>query len=162
MAQWVCRGLKAGPRRLAGLVTIHMCLDGDKFGRVAAAPYTELMTTGGGPPTITMKAHPRYHDSGQPFTLEWSSSNATSVSRVCSSTVSGYVVNEQLAPSGKVSGTALPGWVGYDSTCKWTARTSAASSAETVELMQTRAALSVSNSAAISCIQSALSAYRYT
>ena len=78
---------------------------------------------------------------GQPFTLEWSSSNATSVSRVCSSTVSGYVVNEQLAPSGKVSGTALPGWVGYDSTCKWTARTSAASSAAIVELMQTRAAL---------------------
>jgi RHS repeat-associated protein len=58
---------------------------------------------------------------GQSFTMSWSTTNATSLSHVCSASGSGYTVNESLAASGSRSMTAQAGWVSYPSTCTWTA-----------------------------------------
>jgi RHS repeat-associated protein len=58
---------------------------------------------------------------GQAFTMSWSTTNATSVSHICSAAGTGYNVNEALAPSGSRSMTAQAGWVNYPSTCTWTA-----------------------------------------
>jgi RHS repeat-associated protein len=58
----------------------------------------------------------------QPYTLNWSSSNATSVKRLCTSTGSGFTTNETMAQtSGSISSTGNSAWVGYSSTCIWTA-----------------------------------------
>jgi RHS repeat-associated protein len=58
---------------------------------------------------------------GQSFTMSWSTTNATSLSHVCSASGTGYTVNESLAVSGSRSITAQAGWVSYPSTCTWTA-----------------------------------------
>jgi RHS repeat-associated protein len=58
---------------------------------------------------------------GQSFTMSWSTTNATSLSHVCTASGTGYNVNESLATSGSRSMTALAGWVSYPSTCTWTA-----------------------------------------
>ena len=106
-----------------------------------AATYTEPMTTKAAAPTITVvKRVPATMTAGQPFTLEWGSANATSVSRICTSSGTGFVVDEQLGASGKVTGTALPDWVGHGSTCKWVAKNSSGSSEALVEVMNTLAA----------------------
>jgi RHS repeat-associated protein len=58
---------------------------------------------------------------GQSFSMSWSTTNATSLSHVCSASGTGYTVNESLAVSGSRSITAQAGWVSYPSTCTWTA-----------------------------------------
>jgi RHS repeat-associated protein len=58
---------------------------------------------------------------GQSFTMSWSTTNATSLSHVCSASGTGYTVNEALAVSGSRSMTAQAAWVSYPSTCSWTA-----------------------------------------
>jgi RHS repeat-associated protein len=53
--------------------------------------------------------------------MSWSTTNATSLSHVCSASGTGYTVNESLAVSGSRSMMAQAGWVSYPSTCTWTA-----------------------------------------
>ena len=106
------------------------------------ASYTETMTTKAAAPEITLvKRVPSTMTAGQPFTLQWTSANATSVRRVCTATRTGFVVDEQLGANGNVSGTASADWVGNDSTCNWIAQNASGNSAGFVEVMRTSAAL---------------------
>jgi RHS repeat-associated protein len=72
-------------------------------------------------PTITVTRTPATLTATQSYSLSWSTTNATSVTRVCTSTGGGYVDNSTQALSGNVTATASAAWVGYPSTCTWTA-----------------------------------------
>lgn len=71
-------------------------------------------------PTISVKRTP-LPVQGQSFTTTWTTTNATTLSRVCTASGSGYKVNESLAVNGSRSEVAQPGWVGNPSSCTWTA-----------------------------------------
>ena len=58
---------------------------------------------------------------GSAYTVTWSSTNATAVGFNCTASGSGYVGSGTLATNGSASGTASTAWVGYPSTCTWTA-----------------------------------------
>ncbi len=74
------------------------------------------------PPTLTVQRTPATMVAGEGFGLVWTSTNATSVKRKCTSTGTGFIVNETLsATSGSTTGAANSAWVGYPSTCIWTA-----------------------------------------
>ncbi|QDQ25666.1 hypothetical protein FNU76_04480 [Chitinimonas arctica] len=84
----------------------------DYFTTVAAAP----------PPTINLQRVPSPMVAGQPYNLTWSTTNATAVSLSCTASGTGYTVsNLALATSGNIPGTASAAWVGYPSSCTWTA-----------------------------------------
>jgi RHS repeat-associated protein len=76
---------------------------------------------------------------GQPYSLIWRSTNATSVRRACTASGTGYAVSDAPAINGSASGTASVAWVNYPSTCTWTA-SGAAGSATFRETMVTQAA----------------------
>ncbi|QDQ25033.1 hypothetical protein FNU76_00965 [Chitinimonas arctica] len=84
----------------------------DYFTTVAAAPA----------PTINLQRVPSPMVAGQPYNLTWSTANATAVSLSCTASGTGYTVsNLALATSGNIPGTASAAWVGYPSSCTWTA-----------------------------------------
>lgn len=87
-----------------------------------SATYTELLRTGGGTgkPAINVSRNPA-PIAGQAFSTNWSTKNATALSRVCTSGGTGYKVNETLAANGSRTETALASWVSYPSSCTWTA-----------------------------------------
>ena len=58
---------------------------------------------------------------GSAYTVTWSSTNATSVSYNCTASGSGYTGSGSVAANGSANGTASVAWVGYPSTCSWTA-----------------------------------------
>jgi len=66
----------------------------------------------------------------------WSTTDATSLTHVCTSSGSGYMVNEWLAVNGSRALTAQSAWVGYPSSCTWIAR-GAGGSATYTETMTT-------------------------
>jgi Ig-like domain from next to BRCA1 gene len=90
-------------------------------------------------PTLTVTRTPTTMVANQSFTLNWSTTNATSLTRVCTSTGTGFVANGTLATSGSAPGTASSAWVGFPSTCTWTA-TGAGGSKQVIETMTTNAA----------------------
>ncbi|WP_083941245.1 NBR1-Ig-like domain-containing protein [Pseudoduganella violaceinigra] len=73
------------------------------------------------PPQISVSRTPSTMQANQSFTLNWSTSNATSLSRVCTANGTGFTSNDSMALSGASSGTASAAWVGYPSTCIWSA-----------------------------------------
>ncbi len=107
-------------------------------GSGGSATFTETMTTSAAA-TVSVTRTPSPMVAGQTYTLTWSSTNATSVSRSCTSTGTGFTDNSTLAVSGTSSGTANSAWVGYPSTCTWTASGSGGTATYT-ETMTTSAA----------------------
>jgi RHS repeat-associated protein len=111
------------------------------------APTTEYQINVAAPPpppptpapTLTVTRTPTTMVANQSFTLNWSTTNATSLTRVCTSTGTGFVANGTLATSGSAPGTASSAWVGFPSTCTWTA-TGAGGSKQVIETMTTNAA----------------------
>jgi RHS repeat-associated protein len=90
-------------------------------------------------PTMSVTRTPSPMTAGQSYTLTWSSTNATSVSRVCTASGTGYTVNDAPALNGSTTGTASSAWVNYPSTCTWKA-TGAGGTATFTETMVTNAA----------------------
>ena len=91
-------------------------------------------------PTIDVKRSPAPMTAGQSFTLTWTTTNATSVTRICTASGTGFTSNGAMpATSSTQSGTASAAWVGYPSTCTWTA-TGSGGTAKYVETMTTVAA----------------------
>ncbi|QDQ26011.1 hypothetical protein FNU76_06395 [Chitinimonas arctica] len=98
----------------------------------------ETLTTVKPPaPTITVQRNPTTMTAGQAYTSTWSTTNATAVSLSCTASGTGYTVsNLALATSGNIPGTASAAWVGYPSSCTWTA-TGPGGSTSSVELLNT-------------------------
>jgi RHS repeat-associated protein len=109
------------------------------------APTTEYQISVTAPPpptpapTLTVTRNPTMMVANQSFTLNWSTTNATSLTRVCTSTGTGFVANGTLATSGSAPGTASSAWVGFPSTCTWTA-TGVGGRKQVIETMTTNAA----------------------
>jgi RHS repeat-associated protein len=107
------------------------------FGPTSSSPVT--VGAGAQVPTISVSRTPSPMIAGQSYTLSWSSSNATSISRICTSTGTGYTVNDAPALNGPSIGTASANWVGYPSSCVWKA-TGTGGTATFNETMTTNAA----------------------
>jgi RHS repeat-associated protein len=102
--------------------------------------YTEtLTTTAAATPKPTINVSRPSLVAGQSFTTSWSTLDATSLTHVCTASGTGYTVNEALAVNGSRALTAQSGWVGYPSSCTWTASGAGGSAAYT-ETMTTVAA----------------------
>jgi RHS repeat-associated protein len=91
-------------------------------------------------PTISVVRTPSTMVAGEPYTVQWTTTNATSVTYDCTASGTGYVSRATVAANGQLSGTASVAWVGYPSTCTWTA-TGSGGSRNLVETMTTAAAL---------------------
>ncbi|SFG28416.1 RHS repeat-associated core domain-containing protein [Duganella sp. CF458] len=87
-------------------------------------------------PTISVSRNPSPMVAGKAYTLSWSSTNATAVSMSCTASGTGYAGTVNRAVSGSVNETASTAWVGYPSTCTWTA-TGAGGSKSVTETMST-------------------------
>lgn len=89
------------------------------------ATTTQTLTTSSGSgnlPTLTVTRNPTPFVADQPFTVSWSSTNATSVGYTCTSTGTGFAGSATMSTtSGTSNGTASRNWVGFDSNCVWTA-----------------------------------------
>jgi hypothetical protein len=72
-------------------------------------------------PTISVTRTPLPFTAGQNQTIGWSTTNATSVNQVCTSTGTGYTFNGPQALSGGNTSVASAAWVGYPTHCVWTA-----------------------------------------
>ncbi len=93
-------------------------------GQGGTATYVETLTTVApppAPPTITFTRTPLPLVAGRNHNVVWSTTNATSVSGVCTSTGTGYTYIGPLALSGNNTGLASAAWVGYPTQCVWTA-----------------------------------------
>ncbi len=91
-------------------------------------------------PTISLTRTPSPMVAGQSYTTAWSSTNATSVSYNCTASGTGFAGSATLVANGSSMGTANAAWVGYPSTCTWTA-TGSGGSKIFIETMTTVAAL---------------------
>lgn len=117
------------------------------LGRLKKSTVTNIATdtniTTGSPvlpqPTIVVTRNPSPMVAGQSYTLTWNTSNATSVTWICTSTGTGYTGSGSAATSGNSTGTASADWVGFPSTCTWTA-IGQGGTATTVETLTTTAA----------------------
>lgn len=96
---------------------------------------TQTMTTAN-PPTITVSPTPLNLVVGQSKQVSWNTTNATSVSRSCTASGTGYNATIGLAANSSRSETGSSAWVGYPSTCTWTA-TGAGGSTSIVQTMTT-------------------------
>lgn len=90
-------------------------------GAGGTAVYTETLTTINTPPTISVARTPLPFTAGQNHSITWSTTNATSVNQVCTSTGTGYTFSGSRPLSGGNTGVANPAWVGYPTHCVWTA-----------------------------------------
>ncbi|MGG7607027.1 NBR1-Ig-like domain-containing protein [Massilia sp. BKSP1R2A-1] len=97
---------------------------------------SQQMTTRAAAPTISISPSPLYLIEGQSATVSWNSTNATSVTRSCSASGTGYAGSVTLATSGSRTETGNTAWVGYQSTCTWTASGAGGSSSVT-QVMRT-------------------------
>lgn len=99
--------------------------------------FVETMTTTPAPvPTIQVQRSPSSVVAGKPYTVSWNTTNATGVNYTCSASGTGYNMSQAVPTSGSLSGTAQEAWVGYPSTCTWTA-IGVGANASTVETMTT-------------------------
>jgi RHS repeat-associated protein len=74
------------------------------------------------PVTLSVNYYPMPMVAGQAWNVNWSSSKASTVRFSCTAAGTGYKASGAVALSGSMSGTASAAWVGYPSTCIWTAR----------------------------------------
>jgi hypothetical protein len=109
------------------------------FGGTSTSPVTAVAGTQVPQPTLTVSRTPSPMIAGQPFTLTWTSTDATSLTRLCSATAPGYTINDSPATSGKNTATAGSAWVGHPSTCNWKA-SGPGGTAQSTETMSTEAA----------------------
>lgn len=79
-------------------------------------------------PTINVVWSPSPLQAGSPYTVNWTTTNATSVTQYCTTTGTGWgnasgtgTPSTLPTVSGSVSGTASSAWVGYPTNCTWTA-----------------------------------------
>ena len=87
-----------------------------------SATITETMTTVlPPPPVVTVTRTPAPMVSGQSYTVTWSATDATSISRTCTSSGTGYAGTVALKAAGSETALAEEGWVGFPSNCTWTA-----------------------------------------
>jgi NADPH-dependent 7-cyano-7-deazaguanine reductase QueF-like protein len=118
----------------------RMVQDGvEWFGDYSPSLTLTVSAATSSPPTITVHRSPSTLLAGQPYTTSWSTTNATQVTRRCTSSGTGFTDNSTLAVSGSVTATAADAWVGYPSTCTWTATGSGGSNSyvETVTTVST-------------------------
>lgn len=74
------------------------------------------------PPTVSISRNPSPMVAGQIYTVSWTTTNATSLSYSCSASGTGINGTGSLATmNGSAMDTANIAWVGYPSTCVWTA-----------------------------------------
>lgn len=78
-------------------------------------------------PQINVSPSPLSLVAGEWKTVTWSSTGATKVTRNCTASGTGFSTIESLPPSGQLRIQARSDWVGYDSTCNWTAEGNGAS-----------------------------------
>jgi RHS repeat-associated protein len=93
----------------------------DSQGATGLSAISSITVVAGVVPTITVQRTPSPLIAGQNTTLTWSSTNATSVSYVCTASGTGYAGSATLAASGTSTTVADAAWVGFPSTCIWTA-----------------------------------------
>jgi RHS repeat-associated protein len=110
-----------------------------RFGQTSAINIAVAVPAAAPKPTISVLHQPS-PVAGSSFTTSWSATNATSLSRVCTASDSGYTVSETVPVSGSRTQVALAAWVGYPSTCKWTANGAGGSSTYTETLATAPAA----------------------
>ena len=91
-----------------------------RFGQTSAINIAVAVASTTPKPAIAVQHQPSPY-AGKPFTTTWSATNATSLSHVCTASGSGYTVNETLPVSGSRTQIGQAAWVGYPSTCRWTA-----------------------------------------
>ncbi|MBV1777377.1 VCBS repeat-containing protein [Burkholderiaceae bacterium DAT-1] len=93
----------------------------DDFNGVAISPDIKVKVAQ--KPTIQVTRIPSTMLSNYSYTSAWSTTDADSVTLDCTTTGTGYQVSGlQLATSGSVTDTAKAEWVGYPSSCTWTAK----------------------------------------
>jgi hypothetical protein len=90
-------------------------------GQGGTATFVETLTTVAAPPTITFTRTPLPLVAGQNHSAIWSTTNATSVAGVCTSTGTGFTYSGPLALSGNNYSATSAAWVGYPTSCVWTA-----------------------------------------
>ncbi len=73
------------------------------------------------PVTLSVNYYPVPMVAGQAWNVNWSSSKASTVRFSCTAAGTGYNASGVVALSGSMSGTASAAWVGYPSTCTWSA-----------------------------------------
>ncbi len=73
------------------------------------------------PVTLSVNYYPVPMVAGQAWNVNWSSSKASTVRFSCTAAGTGYNASGTVALSGSMSGTASAAWVGYPSTCTWSA-----------------------------------------
>jgi hypothetical protein len=102
---------------------------------------TDVFTTVAGTlPVISLNRTPNPMVAGQNETITYSATNATSFSVACTSTGTGYAQAASAVPlSGSGTGLASAAWVGYPSTCTWTA-TGPGGTTSQIEILTTVAA----------------------
>lgn len=105
-------------------------------GKVASV-YRNVTVSGAATPTISVPSSVALI-AGQATNVTWSTTDATSVTRSCTASGSGYSGSISLATSGTRAETGSGSWVGYPSTCTWTA-TGPGGSASVVQSMTTTA-----------------------
>lgn len=109
------------------------------FGDVAPNVAITVTAPQSAAPTISVSPGTLALTAGQSATVTWSTTNATSVTRSCVASGTGYSGSVSLATSGSRSETGNASWVGYPSTCTWTA-TGAGGSVSVTQTMATSAA----------------------
>lgn len=87
---------------------------------LAAAP-SETMALPTVRTTLTVTVSPATFTAGQPTLINWEARNAASLSFSCTADGTGYRASGSLPMSGSTAGVAKAEWVGYPSTCVWTA-----------------------------------------
>lgn len=91
------------------------------FGTSSSATFTVNFVDPLPRPTITFTRAPRPLVAGSNHSAVWNTTNATSVSGVCTSTGTGYTYTGPLALSGNNTSMTSSAWVGYPTRCVWTA-----------------------------------------
>ncbi|UTY55835.1 RHS repeat-associated core domain-containing protein [Massilia sp. erpn] len=109
------------------------------FGATSANAVVQVSGTAPAAPQLTVTRTPSPMTAGGSYTLSWNSTGASKVSMSCTASGSGYAGTVSRALSGSVTETASAAWVGYPSSCTWTA-TGAGGSKSIVETMTTVAA----------------------
>lgn len=125
---------------------VQMLREGEAwFGDLSEAVPVTVSSGATAAPTLTLNRVPSPMIAGQNNTATWSSTNATSVSYNCTSTGTGFAGTGTLPTvSGSATSVASAAWVGYPSTCVWTA-TGPGGSTSVTEILTTKAADSGGN-----------------
>ena len=87
-------------------------------------------------PTINVVRTPSTVAEGENYSVTWTSSNATSVSYNCTASGTGMTGSASVATNNTITGTAQAAWIGFPTTCTWTA-SGAGGSASKTETMTT-------------------------